>query len=664
MAVRLNPPSVGVIAQILEKADPKAIATQRSSQPESAEAKHNTSFQLPGEHDDFLISSEWTERTDSIRRVFAWFRRQKVERILKLVVIDDASSPCSDAVIEECLRNFDIRYLNWTKDDLCVEVLRNAGLSSVKELWLTWSGRNSVLYSWTCRDNGLPTLPKLDMIHIHTRAGTESTEANKKNLASFNFRLQDSIARTRIDYYRTDLTAKVTKALEPDLALLGSKLQEAMSTWKDGPDYVQLARIGKGEDPPMIEGTIAKLDARIMYGLKETKDLREIKVDDASHDSVNEGNGSKHKKRQAQKGHRWLDAARRLATAVNTQRLNRQLTIRPIKVALLDDGVTPGELSVPGVLKGGWPLPGTNDKHSSRPYYNSETGHGTKMARLIYLMCPFLSIYVAKIDTHREHDASVAVSAAKAIEWATSKQVDIISMSWTIKEVKSGPGANQKAIATLELAIQEAARHDILMLCAVQDSSNYENDEPFPQKSDTKKLMIIGSADEGGDKSKFVNPKSFDYLFPGEISIPGILTETDKGSSVATAVAAGMAAMVLWCAEYHSVALKPNEDAKGQRSLNNTEAPETTLSARINISEEPKTGPRTAPEWDFRRDRRMSALFDVLKLDKDKFVDITSIINRAMASVDEFHEANREIQKSCIESFITTCKDSLPLNLR
>ncbi|PTD02147.1 hypothetical protein FCULG_00012136 [Fusarium culmorum] len=490
--------------------------------------RNDISTHLSGDHIDISAARHRTERTESIKRVFSWFRKQKVKRILNLVVRDDTRSPCSDAVIEECLRDFDVRYLQWTKDDLCIEVLHNTGLSNVKELWLQWSGRNSVLYSWSCKDTGLPKLPQLEMVHIHTRA--------------------ESIDSVQIDEYQSDLTVKVTKALKEDLAPLGSKLQGSMSTWSGGPDYVQIAKVGKEEKPPMIEATIAGFKARAMFDRQDTKGVRQIKVDDESHETLSEANASKTDDRQEQKyvynpsinekqisdnsvhrGHRWLDAIKRLKTGINIHKQNNQLTVRPIRVALLDDGVNPGELVVPGVLKDGWPLPSTSRLHSSKPYYSSDQGHGTKMARLLYFMCPFISIYVAKIDMYREHDTSAAMSAAMAINWAVSKNVDIISMSWTVKQVRYGPNSNQTAITALERAIQAAANADILLFCAVQDSGHYENDEiSFPQKSDTKKLIIVGSANENGDKSTFVNENSFNYLFPGRSSYRRYLQSTTR----------------------------------------------------------------------------------------------------------------------------------------
>jgi hypothetical protein len=104
----------------------------------------------------------WAMRTNSVIKAFLWLERRSVRRILKVVIVDDSTFPCSDETIEQCLQSFDIRYLNWNKDDLCIEILHKAGLTNIKELWLSWSGRNSVLYSWSCKDTGLPTMGKVN----------------------------------------------------------------------------------------------------------------------------------------------------------------------------------------------------------------------------------------------------------------------------------------------------------------------------------------------------------------------------------------------------------------------------------------------------------------------------------------------------------------------
>lgn len=132
-------------------------------------------------------------------------------------------------------------------------------------------------------------------------------------------------------------------------------------------------------------------------------------------------------------GHRWIDAARRLATAIGkvaANNVDRTAEMRPIKVAIIDDGVTPGRLSRPSALKDGWPFPGPRrTENRSKPYYHSEKGHGTKMARLIQMMCPYVSFYVAKVDMHRENNASVASSAA---------QVSLITLKF-LERLGTGP---------------------------------------------------------------------------------------------------------------------------------------------------------------------------------------------------------------------------------
>lgn len=215
-------------------------------------------------------------------------------------------------------------------------------------------------------------------------------------------------------------------------------------------------------------------------------------------------------------------------------------------------------------------------------------------------------------------------------------------MSWTVKKTTNGHNENEKAINSLDHAIQEAARNDIIMLCSVEDSSQYGKDQVYPQSSDTKKLLVIGSADEDGDRSKFVKEKSFDYLFPGEVTIPGFLAKDDVGSSVATAIAAGMAAMILWCAEHHSV----------------------TICASQNIEREPRTSSRTASQWDFRKYGRMNELFKALRSTDNKFVDVTTVINHAMQHIDDLDEMSLEKQSTCTKEFITMCKEYLPTEIR
>ncbi|KAH6850143.1 hypothetical protein B0I37DRAFT_106438 [Chaetomium sp. MPI-CAGE-AT-0009] len=67
------------------------------------------------------------------------------------------------------------------------------------------------------------------------------------------------------------------------------------------------------------------------------------------------------------------------------------------------------------------------------------------MADMICRVCPTAKLYVFKLETHptqdpvvegQTHDQIVAKSAALAVEDAVARDVDIISISWTVKKPK------------------------------------------------------------------------------------------------------------------------------------------------------------------------------------------------------------------------------------
>jgi hypothetical protein len=127
--------------------------------------------------------------------------------------------------------------------------------------------------------------------------GPESEERDKYNLEKFNLRLQDSVLKLQIDQHRKPITKKITKALNEELQALGPKLKQEILHWTGSPNYAELAMIEASGNPPMIEGAIADLDARMYSHLKKTKLLREIKVDDLTH-GPNEGSESKRERQK------------------------------------------------------------------------------------------------------------------------------------------------------------------------------------------------------------------------------------------------------------------------------------------------------------------------------------------------------------------------------
>lgn len=153
----------------------------------------------------------------------------------------------------------------------------------------------------------------------------------------------------------------------------------------------------------------------------------------------------------------------------------------------------------------------------------------------------------------------------QAVRAAVDKKVHIISMSWTIERTKT----NAADIADLESAIQSAAAEGILMFCAANDQG-ISSDTSFPAASSTKLLFKIGAAEASGDIWKWVgNANDVDFIFPGHNVVkdrpndpPLEKCKTLTGSSVATAFASGLAALILYCVQLGAL----NTQALNERS--------------------------------------------------------------------------------------------------
>ena len=115
---------------------------------------------------------------------------------------------------------------------------------------------------------------------------------------------------------------------------------------------------------------------------------------------------------------------------------------------------------------------------------------------------------------------------------------------------------NAKGIAELEKAIELAAKEGILMFCSATDQGAYK-DHSYPAASSTKNLFKIGAAEASGTALKWLgDQRAVDFIFPGHHVIKERPDEVHPskytsltGSSVATALAAGLAAVILYCVQ-------------------------------------------------------------------------------------------------------------------
>lgn len=132
------------------------------------------------------------------------------------------------------------------------------------------------------------------------------------------------------------------------------------------------------------------------------------------------------------------------------------------------------------------------------------------------------------------------------------------------------PKENERGadLQTLGNAIKKALDRGIVVFCAAGDAGIF-TDEEYPYEFDRSRIIRIGAAtDDGRPWERSGDTHSLDFIFPGcsvvsrnarlEGALPNDFHEK-TGSSVATALAAGLAALILYCVRLAAI-LTENED--------------------------------------------------------------------------------------------------------
>lgn len=136
------------------------------------------------------------------------------------------------------------------------------------------------------------------------------------------------------------------------------------------------------------------------------------------------------------------------------------------------------------------------------------------------------------------------------MEAAIIRKVDIISISWTVKKTKD----NGADIVELGEAIKKALDDGILVFCAAGDTG-VSSETDYPWAYDQRRIFRIGAATaEGMVWGAAGNLQHLTFILPGhrvvarnphrEGALPQDFEER-TGSSVATALASGLAALIL-----------------------------------------------------------------------------------------------------------------------
>ncbi|KAK4642831.1 hypothetical protein QC761_401030 [Podospora bellae-mahoneyi] len=467
---------------------------------------------------------------------FNWLREKSVKHILKVVVDDWPERPHSDKAIEDSLKHFEIESLEWRKSDICPETLFVA-CQHVRHLHLWWSGNRAVLRAWSEPD-GLVRLEKLKTIHLLWNSAEVLEPAD------------------RIQSYVEDFKRRLRKAVR------NYELE------KQGITAAARPQNDKAVPVPGIRRTVTG-DRPAMDGPVRTITVETIEENFSRGDSGSASGTRAKPMRVANQrnlsAHKWLNCMDAFADGIQGVEVpptQQKLLLKDITVALIDDGVNIDTSSIGGKVIGGATFDrGEPDENGPSPYFISASGHGTVMADMICRVCPTAKLYVFKLETHpspdslvdgQTHNQIVARSATQSVDAAVARGVDIISISWTVKKPKKRE--RDADLKDLGDAIRRALDAGILVFCAAGDAGNF-SDEEYPYEFDRSRIIRIGAAtDDGRPWERSGDTHNLDFIFPGcsvvsrhetiNSSIPSHFQE-NTGSSVATALAAGLAALVL-----------------------------------------------------------------------------------------------------------------------
>ncbi|KAH8743654.1 hypothetical protein BGZ57DRAFT_808682 [Hyaloscypha finlandica] len=243
-------------------------------------------------------------------------------------------------------------------------------------------------------------------------------------------------------------------------------------------------------------------------------------------------------------GH-WIERMDPFINFINRTAINLPEDKRPtVKVAVLDDGVSLDNLN----LNGGQ---GDTCRVDNVKYWVGPCPHGTRMVKCIQKLCPDAELYVARLDDSgmaEKKQKFTTESCFKALEWARKMDVDIISMSWTFKKKPFGEKDNGEDKFVTELSNAVTANNVILFASLPDKGATAEITDYLPVGFPN--IIKIGSSTVEGEEDKEIIWAKRDFLLPG-VEISESIKELDRGSSYATAYAAGLAALILYYLRTH-----------------------------------------------------------------------------------------------------------------
>ncbi|EWC48474.1 hypothetical protein DRE_02243 [Drechslerella stenobrocha 248] len=229
---------------------------------------------------------------------------------------------------------------------------------------------------------------------------------------------------------------------------------------------------------------------------------------------------------------------------------SRRTRDKPVKVAVLDTGI---DATHPKILEhlewNGSRIVDCQDWTESPDGPNDSMGHGTAVSDVL-LQVAKVHLYVGKISDSAEFDNTTPAKVAKAIEHATSPS------GWNVDIVVLSLGFERED-ESIRRAVRDAHNRDKIILAAASNSGSIipHKRVAYPARIQGQVLSIRSATGQNvrshasptpsnGDDNFMVLGEGIKAAWPTTLN-NGYLTRYVSGSSFATPVAAGIAALLM-----------------------------------------------------------------------------------------------------------------------
>ncbi|KAH6982583.1 hypothetical protein EDB80DRAFT_735975 [Ilyonectria destructans] len=492
-----------LLAKALPRINGLSPASQRSHRYEPI-LRYADFPNLDCDRDDHRYGREFREHHE-VFDILKWLKEKMVMEIVKLRVPDRMYNSHDEHEIAKHVVGFQVRNLDWRCLDLAISAFEKPEDVCLETLHLYSSGKQAVITHWMSPE-GIECLPRLRDLKIHlvkesmTKSSISRLETSLKNRLGeikkrrdllneeeFHFKVDVESWNTQPSRHKTSLDDIAEKAF-PKLWPFIKGYREYMDNKRLNGDEPRATRVA------VIDNGIMNINP--LVHAQHIPDLTTpltpvlpVGTDQGTGNTrvSQEGTDKKHTDSGS---HRVVDGK-----------------------SFLDENYTMGSWSF-----------------ASDP-------HGTQMINLICAIDPRCDIYVAKIIEGRYGIAPDRL--ARAIRWAMKMKVDVISMSL----------ASYEEDKKVKSAVEDAEAEGILLLCSTHDEG-LNVGKAYP--ACMRETITFAASNQIGQVTQNMDKDAYDFRIPATNVFAGVVPfmqfdENVSGSSVATAIGAGLSSLMIAC---------------------------------------------------------------------------------------------------------------------